>query len=218
MPDVLIDEMGPPQPFPSNSKKSKEEAVDQSRVKKVISGNILKKQKNFLDKVAETFFGDDAKEVGRYVIWDVLIPAAKNTLSEMVSTGIEMILFGESRGPSRKRYKDRNVIPYSTISQSRSRETPIDRESFRDRDRSRTKYRFDDLVIETKDEAYEVLDQMVTLTEDYGDASVGDLYDCLGLTSDFPDRKWGWTSLNRATVSRVRDGYILNLPPAVPLV
>ena len=46
-------------------------------------------------------------------------------------------------------------------------------------------------------------------------ATIGDLYDLVGMTGDFTDNKWGWDNLSRASTTRVRDGYILVLPRPV---
>ena len=76
---------------------------------------------------------------------------------------------------------------------------------------------FDDIILETRWEAEEVLSHMIDLIENYGVASVADLYELVGITGSFTDNKYGWTNLSSATVSRVRDGYLINLPNAQPI-
>ena len=70
-------------------------------------------------------------------------------------------------------------------------------------------------VLDTRGEAEEVLSHLVDLTEDFGGARVADLYDLVGLESQFTDDKYGWMTLNTATVSRVRKGYLINLPKPI---
>jgi hypothetical protein len=55
------------------------------------------------------------------------------------------------------------------------------------------------------------------LTFDYGQASISDLYELVGITANFTDNKWGWTDLRSSSVSRARDGYLLNLPRPILL-
>lgn len=205
--------MNPTNPnFPSNSKSNKESTRKQ--VNKVITGTVLRRKKDFLDKLGDVLFGDDTKNVSSYIIWDVLIPAAKNTISDMVTSGIEMLLFGERRGSLTRRNKDRSYVSYNSIYSSRERS----REHNRDEDhRIRSTHRFDDLIIDTRSEAEEVLSSLVDLIDNYDQATVSDFYDLIGMSSDFTDNKYGWKNLNRATVRRVREGYILELPKPQPL-
>ena len=77
---------------------------------------------------------------------------------------------------------------------------------------SRARHDFDEIILETRGEAEEVLSHLVDLTIDYQQATVADLYDLVGITSNFTDNKYGWTDLRSASVTRVRDGYLINLP------
>ena len=53
--------------------------------------------------------------------------------------------------------------------------------------------------------------------DQYGVVKVADMYDAAGLTAPFTANKYGWTSLRNAETVRVRDGYIIKLPKAMPL-
>jgi len=197
--------------YPGNSHAEKQIVRTDSdrKVTKVATGTVRKK--SFLNKVGSMFFGSDTDNVGSYILYDVLIPAAKNTLSEMVSSGIEMLLFGESRSTNTRRDKGKSYVSYNSIYRDRDR----------DRDRSdyriRATHRFDDIVIGSRAEAEDVLSSLVDLIDNYDAATVSDFYDLVGMTSDFTDNKYGWRNLNRATVNRVRDGYILAMPKPIPL-
>ena len=81
----------------------------------------------------------------------------------------------------------------------------------------RARLNFDDIILESRGEAEEVLSHLLELVENYGVASVADLYELVGITGSFTDNKYGWTNLSTASVSRVRDGYLLNLPNATPI-
>jgi len=199
--------------LPSNSYKSREpkaEVVVDKKIGKITTGNVKTKKKGFGKKFAEVFIGDDVTSVSSYIIYDVLIPAAKSTLSDMVSGGIEMLLFGEAKGTRTRRDKNKSYVSYSSYSRNeRERSTP-DRASV-----NRARLNFDDIILETRGEAEEVLSHLVDLTEDYGQATIADLYSLVGMTSAFTDDKYGWTNLSTATVSRVREGYLINLPKAI---
>ena len=89
--------------YQSNSHKSKAEraeiakAAEEKKVKKVVSGKV-KTKKNDGRKLASMFISEDAADVKSYVIMDVLIPAIKKAISDIVTDGIDMILYGGKGG------------------------------------------------------------------------------------------------------------------------
>jgi hypothetical protein len=193
--------------YPSNSKKDRESR----KVEKVTTGKVTTRKKGTGKKLFESFVGEDINSVTSYIIHDVLIPAAKSTLSDMVQGGIEMLLFGERKGSRTTRDKSKSYVSYSSYSNNKR----DDRREFSNR--SRTTHSFDDIVLASRGEAEEVLSHLVDLTIDYGEATVSDLYDLVGITGSFTDNKYGWTDLSRASVTRARDGYLLNLPKTMVL-
>lgn len=197
--------------YPSNSITPKKEEPE--KIKKVTSAVVVEKQKPLLARI----FGEHMSDIGTYILWDVIVPTAKSTISEIITNGIEMILYGESgstpyrrrRGISRDR--DRSYVSYNSMySRDRSRR-PSRRSSKRNR------HQFDDIVIESKAEAEEVLTVLVEAVEMYDSCSVADLYEAVGLPPEFTDHKWGWYNLSSAYVKRDRFGYTIVLPKPEPL-
>ena len=118
-----------------------------------------------------------------------------------------MILYGET-GHS-KRNSRTSTVSYRDY---------YDRKDDRRYDRPRSVgYTYDDIILESRGEAEEVLDSLCDLIETYQIASVADLYDLVGETPEYTDNKYGWTNLRNADVERVRDGYRLKLPKAKPI-
>ena len=59
---------------------------------------------------------------------------------------------------------------------------------------------------------------MDELIDAYGFVTVADLYDLVGVTGNYTDNKYGWTSIRNAEPVRARGGgYILKLPRAIPI-
>lgn len=201
--------------FPSNSKTQKAtqpEPEKTQKVNKVVTGAVKQKKRSFSKRLASTFLEDDTKSVGNYLLYDILIPAAKSMISDMIGGGVEMLLFGERRrsntSSSIRRDGSRSTINYNSMSRS-----SISNRDSRDISRTgRVRHDFDEIVLESRGEAEEVLANLVDLTIDYGSASVADLYDLVGITSNFTDNKYGWTDLKGASVVRIRDGYLISLP------
>ena len=200
--------------YKSNSHKSKEEKnlpAENKKVEKVVTGKVTKK-KNNARKLKDTFISDEASNLKSYVLLDVLIPAAKKAISDIVTNGIDMILYGET-GRSKKRSGYSSGVSYRSYYDDR-RERESDRYSST---RTRTGYSYDDIVLETRSEAEEVIQRMDELIDTYGVVSVADMYDLVGVSCNYTDNKYGWTNIRSAEPVRVRDGYIIKLPKALPI-
>lgn len=78
--------------------------------------------------------------------------------------------------------------------------------------KARANHDFYEIIIPTRPEAEAVLEGLFALLDEYEVASVADLYEMVGESSQFTDRNWGWTDLRGSDIRRVREGYLLDLP------
>lgn len=198
-----------------NEKENKVEVLDKKKVEKVTNGTVKTKKKSEIHKWTDIFLAEDVTNVKNYIIDEVLLPAAKKAVSDIVTNGIDMLLYGETRNRTKEKG---SRISYSKYYDERDRYDRRDRD--RDRGRSRrvrSGYDYDDIILETRGEAEDVLDRMDDLLDTYGIVSVADLYDLVGIQGNYTDNKYGWTNLRNADVQRIRDGYLLKLPKALPL-
>lgn len=210
--------------YPSNSHKAQTAETEQPEAKKiesVVTGDVVRRRKPLGKRFTETFVGGDAKSALGYVLFDVLVPAAKDMASDAVSQGIDRMLFGESRSPGRRSGSRRGsgsspngYVSYNRMSSGNreSREDP--RNPSR---RARSSHDFDEIILATRVEAEEVIDRLFDLVSRYEQASVSDLYDLVGVTATYQDNKWGWNDIRGAGVTRVRNGYLLDLPRPEPI-
>lgn len=195
--------------LPANSKKYSQ-AGNGKRVSKVVTGKAVRREKSVGKKLGEVFLAEDMNNVKNYLLFDVIIPAIKDTVVNVVVNGINAFVYGDTR-PRQTRFnspynsRPSSYTPYSSYSRpSRPPEgsfTPYNR-------RSTDK----EPIVETKYEADMVLEALDTCISDYDQATVGDLYDALGFDSDHTDYKWGWTDLSTATVRKVSGGWLIDLP------
>lgn len=213
---ILSTDIGLREKYKGNSHVSKTPSGvdDQTKViSKVVTGKVISREKTLGKKFAEMFCGEDVGSVGKYIIQDVLIPALKNTLSDIVTGGIEMMLFGELHrsGTRQGGYGQQSKTSYSSISNGRvdTRRAPLNI--------SRPKNNLNEIILETRGEAEEVLSNLSDLIIDYGSASVAALYDMVGKDTSFTDNKYGWVDLRYSSVRRVRDGYLIDLPKTIAL-
>lgn len=198
--------------YKSNSHKSREnqqESTSDKKVEKVITGSVKSKKKNEIQRFADAFISEDITNVKAYVFMEVLIPAIKKAVSDIVTNGIDMILYGET-GHTKKNSTASKVSYRSYYDKANDR---------RDYNASGTKtgYSYDDIILDSRGEAEDVLSRMDELVATYGLVSVADLYDLVGITGNYTDNKYGWTDIRSAQPIRVRDGYMLKLPKALPL-
>ena len=197
--------------YEPNSNKYKEAQknapIEKKEIKKVVSGPVKAKKKSGVAKLAEVFVAEDAQNIKSYIVDDVLIPAARKGIWDLITGTLDMLLNGKRTTRSGRTYADR--VSYENYSKS-------DRD--RDRDpRPRSAYSYEEQIIDSRAEAEEVLEQMKGLLELYGQVSVADYYELCGKVCEYTDNNYGWTDLRRAEVLRYRDGYIVELPRPYPL-
>ncbi len=194
--------------YKSNSHKSRQMQVDdipEKKVEKIVSGSVKSKKKTGLQKITNVFVPEDVDDVKSYIFEDIVVPAVKDIILDAVRAFLGVN--GSSRGKSstaskvsyRKYYEDRDRRDYGN--------TP----------RTRIGYDYDDIIIESRGEAEDVLARMDELIATYQLVSVADFYDLVGVSGNYTDNKYGWTDIRNASVIRVRDGYMIKLPKALPL-
>lgn len=197
--------------FPSNAHKNREDKNERPKLKKVIRGTAVKRKKSLSKRFLETFIGEDINNIGAYILHDVLIPAAKSMIYDAFKGSLEMSLFGEKQGSRTSRDRGKSYVSYNNYASARRDIRP----DISNKNRSR--HNFDEIILQSRGEAEEVLSLLVDLVIDYGQATVGDLYDLVEIESNFTDNKYGWTDLSSANVTRTRDGYLLNFPKVILL-
>lgn len=196
-----------------NSKAAKDRIIEP-----VVSKNVKKRKKSVSEKFTSIFVSEDAGDVKSYLIFDILVPALKDTISDMIKGGIDAILYGNDRprnvsrtssGGARVSYQGYYDKPSSHNSSTKPiRSGKYDRKASHD---------FRDVVFEDKRDAVAVLDGLVESTVKYEFATVMDFNQLAGQESNFTDNDFGWDDLRSARVIRIRDGYVLDLPVPIPI-
>lgn len=189
--------------YQPNSHKFKEEQKERKKIDKVVNGTVKTKKKTQASKIADIFIPEDVSSVKSYIIEDVIVPYVKDIILDTVkallgTNGRSSKNSKADRVSYRNYYDDRNDRSYSSS-------------------RVRTSYSFDDITLETRGEAEEVISRMDELVATYGFVTVADLYDLVGVTCNYTDNKYGWTNVRNVEAIRVRDGYMLKLPKALPI-
>lgn len=195
--------------YPRNSVMEKPAPpAEKKEIIKVTSGTVSEKKKSFLEKAKSAFVEEDGKTIGAYILYDILIPAAKDLLHDIIAGGLDMALYKGNpprRGGSHNR--SQNGVTYINYSSMNNRQQ---------QNRQRVQNSFDSsaLVFEIRSDAEAVLGQLCDAIDSYGDASVADFYQSTGRIGEYTDNKYGWKDLRTARILRVQGGYVLDLPPA----
>ena len=203
---------------PNNSDKAAKGAKVEGKEKKklaplVSKGSVVKKKRTVADKFKDAFLGE-SENLGDYIMYDVLVPAFRDTVSEM-GFGIIERLFGNGRSSRSRgsvvRDRGRSYVSYNSPSRR-------DRDDRRDIDReSRARHSFDSVVFANKWEAEDVLAHLVDMILEYGEATVRSFYELSNIEADYTDDRYGWTNLRDAYVDRTRNGYVIVFPQTRPL-
>lgn len=206
--------------FPDNRKIQKNDKTEK-KIEKVTTNDVIRRKQPLGNRIKESFTGEDSKSVLDYILMDVLLPAAKDTIVDAVTQGTERLVLGTSRSVSRRAahtppsgstgYIGYNRFKTTTSTAPRDELRPtLSRQA-------RSTHNFDEIILATRAEAEEVLTRMYDVLSRYDSVTVSDLYDLVGITGEYTDHNWGWTSLADSSVSRARNGYLLNLPKPSPV-
>jgi hypothetical protein len=211
-----------PVDLPGNSRKLRaaraaQETPREKKQEKIVTGEVIQRKKRLRRRFTEAFFGDErVGDALESFIAEILVSAFKSMVSDTVGQfsnalrdGSDKFLYGTTRrsittarGPYTSYNRVTGVRPaYNQIS-----------------DRGRTLHDFDEVILESRGEAEDVLDRMRELIAQFDVATVADFYDLLNITTgDFAAERWGWTDLRSAKVSHVRGGYLISMPRSSPL-
>lgn len=195
-------------PNSRTSKSQEKEEPKKEKIEKIVKGTVKTKKKNIFSNIFNTI---DFSSIAEYIVQDVLIPTFKDGLEDTVSM---MIRGGEPRRGSSRRSPSSRVSYRSYYDRD---DRDYNREKDKDRGRRSSGYAYDDIILETRAEALEIISRMEELIDVYGMASVADLYDLVGISGVHTDNKYGWTDIRSADTQRIREGYLLKMPRAIPL-
>lgn len=212
--------------FPPNShsqregraSKRAEKAPEKKEVQRVTKSKVIQRKKPLYRKFLEAFRPEDNVGFVEHTLLDVLVPSIKDAVAYTTTSFIEDALGTSSHRSRRRGSGGGGYTSYNRMGSARPRDRR-DRDDDSRRGRRETTSPADhrEIVIDTKFEADEVLDNMIELISKYEVATVRDLLSLVGEPHSYTDEDWGWMDLRGARIHRVREGYLLDFPRAVPL-
>ena len=198
--------------FPSNSYATRDSKKEETRkdIRKVTNGKVRKQ--GLIRRIGRSIIEDSIETARDKAINDIAVPGFKSLIFDTLTEILEVMLFGRDGAPvvNTRRYYDNS---------RRSEQTSYSK-FYDNRDRRDRKSRYsevsmvpDDIIVDSRQEARAALNELDFIIHKYGQASIADFYDIVGVTSDWTDNRYGWLSLRDAKIKPVRDGFMILLPP-----
>lgn len=197
----------------SKSDKTQQNDISKKITPVVQNASLRPKSSKLKDSIKR-----DAMSVGDYILKDVIFPALKNGLWEIVTNGLAYGLWKEegmkrmskTRRPA-DRYPSYNSI-YDRLHSKRNSSEIILRNS-------RGVFDYDDVLFPTRGDAELCLCELNNIIDDYKLLTVREFYECAGINvvNSNTLEKYGWTNIDGARVCNVSDGWIISMPKASPI-
>lgn len=186
---------------------------------KVIDIQPKKVKKNLGSRLIHGILGPEGLPgIGSYVSEEIIVPAIKNIIVDAVTSGINMVMYGESKsqGPrqyGRTPYNSYGSSPRPTVNYT-SRYTNQQPEPSAVRPRN-LRQGVEEYIIESREDAAHVLTTLTEQADMYGSVSIADYYDLIGIPSEYTDNNYGWVmeTIVHTNVRPVRGGYVIKFPP-----
>ena len=204
-------------PDGSISAKQQKKEQEKPRLEPVTDTPGIIKKKSLWERSKDAIFSEDTSTVGGYILRDVIIPAVRDTIYDMVTGGLSMMLYstpkaskGQRRGGSNGTY-----ISYGDYYDGGQKTKP---KRIEPADRYRNHLDINNIIVPNSNVGYGALELLGDRAEIYGAVTVQDLYDVLNIGSaPSTMSNWGWTDISQATVSLERGDWVLHMPKIIPL-
>jgi len=215
--------------LPGNSHRSQQQkasAEPKKAVERIVQGEAVTRKKPFFRRLRDTFLANRADTVGEYVVWDILIPAFKNTVADSGKAFIDNMLFDGRRGQSGSivgNMVNQSIGQYQYSQQQANFNrtnynrvgNPIPGPDISPR--GRAIHDFKEILIPTRVEAEGVIASLLWHIENYNAVTVSDFYQMCGISPDYTDDRFGWTDIQGAGILMRGNMYVIDLPRPIEL-
>lgn len=209
------------QPPPKKEAPAQQKTGASPKVEKVISGKAIKRKKPMSSRAVK-FFSLDLKDIVQNIFEEVFIPSAKEMVSEAIDQAKNRVIFGAVRSAARRRPNGSSVfgggnsrMRYDQMSSQRNSERPPPPHR-----PSRQSTVFEEIIVPTRMEAENVMEELWNFVNEYQAVSVRALYEMAELPFHDVDEEYGWTA-STLEGGRVRPiigkGWLVDLPNPIKL-
>lgn len=200
----------------------KGEETEREKLAPVVdSSKIVSTKKSLGRKFSDVFLNEDAKDVKKYVVFDVIIPGIKSTILNIVS----MMFFGQtvSRGfggmgdQNRRRsgsYYDYDYDYNRSYTDYRGSYSGGSRRDSSKYYRADEKIDYRSIILNARSDAEILVDKMRARIKCNGTVTVAEFFDMLNIPGKFTDNDWGWDDERDIGVKRVPNGFLIDVAEA----
>jgi hypothetical protein len=191
--------------------KTAEISPPKKKIEPVVSG-AKKVQRPATRRFMDFLLAESPKAIARKVGTEVVVPRIKAGIEQAFNEFLSGILWnnGMNRPPSnivQGAVLRAGGINYNGISTQgagiqQARQAVV----------SQSSGNYQDLTVPSQQMAETLLGNLYDLLNQYRVVCVADLYELAGITPAISDNSYGWQSLDGARISKVRDGFLLELP------
>lgn len=163
-------------------------------------------------RLRESIFGSGL--MGQ-IATEIVVPYVKDMIYSVITEGSSQVLYRDGnvyRGRSPRNLRSGSSYHRPVNRRDDDRVSRGREERSYSQDRSRSALRIDEFEFTDVLKAEKVLDTVIGLIEEYGQATVADLYSAIGYTPNFTDHDWGWTEVRGFRIKRRLDAFYLDLP------
>ena len=201
---------------------------ERKEMTKIVNVEPTKVKRGLISRLVVGLVGPDGLPgIGSYVNDEIVKPAIKNIIVDAVTSGINMIMYGDSRhrhsgGSGSGSYPRGYQPPYRPTtnysSQYRNHQphsAPSHPQATNEVRSTRNRHGVTEYRLQYRDDAVNVLVQLTEAADMYDTVSVADYYDLIGVPTEYTDNQFGWTidSITRATIVPSQGGYVIKFPP-----
>ena len=191
-------------------------AEEKKKATKVVTGEVGVSTGK---KVKDAFIQKDGKTIRDYAFFDVFIPSVKRTIYDLITKMFGMALFGD-KGTSSGSGPYDYARPYQQVSYRVGGDTyrPYSQPAPAQRPQPQlTGYEYESWVFSNRGDAEAVLNQLTDMIEEYGIATIVDLYDSVGKTAPYTADNFGWRSMNGCEPKLCSGGWRLSMTKPSPI-
>lgn len=178
----------------------------------------------------DSFIPKDVEHAGEYILKDMIVPGLRDGVFDILMGILDMWRGGVAGGGYRRSFGGYSGVPRIHQQQQKdyNQVSRIGSRNDRTYDVNRSVKSYDDIVIpdyppseggmrRAEQEAEAVIAELKDTIRGYGVARVSDLREACKESSTPSEYNYGWTNLDNAGYDRVRGGWLLILPKAMPI-
>lgn len=195
----------------NNSDRSrKEDIAERTPLTPVGKGRRIKKRLNL-----SSFLAEDFGTLKDHFVNDIFFPWMRTSIYDIVTNGLAYFLFRDDGPPNARRPRGSKVAFTSYDRYYDRKPTGYSEPRINS---PKGVYDYDDAEFDNFNEAEMALEALIDQIRRYGFTTVGSLYELAGITTNGSTvEKYGWTNLSRAKIKKSYDGWVIDLPRAMPI-